>query len=98
LATILGAAFHFIFGGDIRRLASFLVAGWIGFAIGHYAGIVLRIEFLNIGALHALSAAIGALIALAFVYLLTQNRPKSSTARSAPRRTQKSAPRPKRRA
>lgn len=82
LATMLGTAFHLIFGGGFRRLVLFVIAAWVGFAIGHYAGITLRIEIFNIGALHVFSAIIGALIAVAFVHFLTQNRGRTTLRRS----------------
>jgi hypothetical protein len=31
VATLFGAGFHLAFGGDMRRLALLLLAGWLGF-------------------------------------------------------------------
>lgn len=76
LATLLGALFHLIVGGDARRLALFLLAGWLGFAVGHLVGVALEINLLNIGTLHALPAAIGSLIALIVALLMTAQRPR----------------------
>jgi uncharacterized membrane protein YjjP (DUF1212 family) len=61
LATLYGAVFHLIFGGDARRLALFLLSGWVGFALGHMIGAILEINIFNI---HVASATGGALIAL----------------------------------
>jgi hypothetical protein len=41
IATLLGALFHFILGGDVRRLALFLLSSWVGFGIGHLVGVLL---------------------------------------------------------
>ena len=41
LATLFGAAFHIWQGGDARRLVFFLVASWLGFALGHVTGDVV---------------------------------------------------------
>ena len=73
LATLYGAAFHLWQGGSARRLALYLLAGWLGFLIGHFAGDALGIHLLQVGALNAFSATIGSLIALAAARLLVTN-------------------------
>lgn len=79
LATLFGATFHLIFGGDARRLALFLLSGWLGFGLGHILGVVFSINILNIGTLRLVSAALGAVVALAVAYVLTSNRPGRRT-------------------
>ncbi len=74
IATLIGASFHFIVGGDVRRLALFLLSAWIGFGLGHIFGVLLEIDALNIGTLHIMTASLGALVALAAAYGLTSNR------------------------
>lgn len=74
IATIMGALFHLVFGGDARRLALFLLAGWIGFALGHVLGITFEINLFNIGPLRIFSAIVGALIALLAASILTGRR------------------------
>jgi hypothetical protein len=81
LATIFGAAFHLIMGGDARRLALFLLSGWIGFSLGHLLGIVFDINFLNIGTLRILSASLGAIVALIVAHVLTTNRTRKRPSR-----------------
>lgn len=71
LATFYGSTFHFILGGDARRLALFLLAGWLGFALGQIVGEILQINAINIGPLHFFTATIGALIGLFTVTVLT---------------------------
>lgn len=64
LATIYGAAFHLLVGGDLRRLALYLLAAWLGFALGNLIGHLLGIEMLSIGPLRTLAATAGAWTAL----------------------------------
>ncbi len=73
LATLYGAGFHVWQGGNARRLALYLMAGWLGFTIGHFAGDALDIHLLQVGALNAFSATIGSLVALAAARLLVTN-------------------------
>lgn len=64
LATAYGAGFHFILGGPARRILLYVLAAWIGFALGHILGDLINLEFLKLGALHLFSASLGAWIAL----------------------------------
>ncbi len=70
LATIYGALFHLVVGGDIRRLALYLLAGWLGFALGHLLGVMLGVEILRVGPLRTLSATVGAWTALVVARML----------------------------
>jgi hypothetical protein len=72
LATLYGAAFHLVSGGDARRLALFLLAAWLGFALGHSLGEVVGMTLLDIGPLHMLTATIGAWLALVVARILTR--------------------------
>lgn len=74
LATLYGAIFHFIVGGDARRLALFLLSGWLGFALGHIFGVIFAVSLFSIGPLRVLSATLGAWLALLAARLLTDNR------------------------
>ncbi|MBX3059538.1 MAG: hypothetical protein KF770_24065 [Anaerolineae bacterium] len=64
LATAYGAGFHLIMGGPARRIILYVLAAWVGFAVGHFLGDFINLELLNLGALHLLSASLGAWIAL----------------------------------
>lgn len=75
LATLCGSLFHLISGGDARRLALFLIASWIGFALGHITGDLLGVSIFDIGPLHTVNAIIGALVALVAAWILTRTAP-----------------------
>jgi len=74
LATLYGSAFHFLFGGDARRLAFFLIAGWLGFALGQAFGVAFGVDVFDIGVLHTFAATFGALLALFAARILTGRR------------------------
>jgi hypothetical protein len=82
LATLYGAAFHVILGGDARRLVIFLLTSWVGFALGQFVGVTFGIDVFAIGALRVVSASAGALLALVAVSFLTSRRLRKRTARS----------------
>jgi hypothetical protein len=74
LATLLGAIFHLIFGGDARRLALFLLAGWLGFGLGQVLGLLFEINIFTVGSLRMLSAVTGTLVALTVARFMSSNR------------------------
>ncbi|MFW5771809.1 MAG: hypothetical protein ACOCZH_00695 [Phototrophicaceae bacterium] len=80
-ATLLGALFHLMLGGDVRRLALFLLAGWVGFALGHLAGVAFGVSLFSVGALRMLPATIGALALLVLAHALTSRTAKRRSTR-----------------
>jgi uncharacterized membrane protein YjjP (DUF1212 family) len=64
LATMYGAGFHLWQGGGARRLALYLLAGWLGFTLGHVLGNLLGIQLFMIGQLNFLTATAGSALAL----------------------------------
>lgn len=70
LATMLGALFHLVVGGDVRLLALYLLAAWFGFSLGQLVGSALEIELARIGVLRILPAGVGALAMLLGVHTL----------------------------
>lgn len=78
LATLQGAVFHIVVGGDVRRLALFMLAAWSGFGLGQMMAISLDLNFLLIGEIHLGPASLCALVALVLAHLLSasQNRPR----------------------
>jgi hypothetical protein len=75
LATLYGAVFHLIFGGELRRLALFLLVSWLGFALGQFFGTIGGFKLLSIGQINTFSATLGAWLALLATHFLT-NAPK----------------------
>ncbi len=64
LSTAYGAGFHLAFGGDRARLLLYLLAGWLGFALGQWAGQIMHIDVLMVGPVHTVSASLGSWLAL----------------------------------
>lgn len=64
LATAYGAGFHLLLGGPARRIILYLVASWIGFALGHAVGDLINLNWLRLGAVQLFSASVGAWVAL----------------------------------
>lgn len=74
VATLIGAVFHLIFGGDARRLAVFLLAAWFGFVLGQIAGQTFAISFFPVGNLYIVTATIGAVVTLIAALIFTSDR------------------------
>lgn len=83
IATLYGAAFHLVSGGDARRLALFLLAAWLGFSLGHVFGDMFDITLFDVGQLHILAATIGAWLALVVARVLTRQPDRRSSRRSS---------------
>jgi hypothetical protein len=74
LATLYGAVFHLMVGGDARRLAVYLISAWAGLALGQIVGTVLSINLLNIGTLHLLTGTTVSVGALLSAFWLMRRR------------------------
>ena len=73
LATLYGAAFHALAGGDVRRMALFMLAAWSGFALGQMLANTLALNILVVGVLHVGPASLCAAGALLLIHLLTRS-------------------------
>jgi uncharacterized membrane protein YeaQ/YmgE (transglycosylase-associated protein family) len=80
IATLFGAAFHLMVGGDARRLTMYLLAGWIGFATGQMLGNTMP-GSISVGELYVFPASGGAIIALMVAYVLSSGRSRRRSAR-----------------
>ncbi len=71
LATFYGALAHLILGGGGRRLLFYILAAWVGFALGQAIGEVMEIQILAIGPTNVLAATLGSVVALATTAVLS---------------------------
>ncbi len=58
LSTALAALFNLWQGGSPRDLAIYLVAGWLGFAVGELLGDWLGLNLLMVGQVHVAEAGL----------------------------------------
>lgn len=78
LATAYGAGFHVIMGGPARRIVLYVVTAWLGFVVGHFVGETVELTLFDLGALHLLSASVGAWAALIVSWWLAGNTSSSA--------------------
>ena len=64
IATLWGAMFHFVLGGGYKRLLRFMIAGWVGFALGQFVGLILGNDIWVIGSVQVFPASVGAFVLL----------------------------------
>jgi len=64
LSTACAALFHLWQRGNMSTLRRYLLAAWLGFAVGHFAAGLVGIHWLQIGQLNGLSGMVGAAAAL----------------------------------
>ena len=64
LSTLYGAVFHLWQGGGASRMLFYLVAGWVGFAVGHVAGGWFGVRLGAIGPLNVGTATLSSLLVL----------------------------------
>ena len=72
LVIAYAGAFHLWLGRTTGDLVLYLVAAGVGFVVGQAVGVVTSIPLWEMGQLHTLEATVGALAALALVYLFRQ--------------------------
>ena len=74
IATLSGALFHMIVGGDARRLALYLLTAWVGFGVGQILGSVLDSQVLTVGTLNLALALLTCWCSLFSVWLVLRRR------------------------
>ena len=74
LATAYGTSFHLLFGGPLRKFALYLLAAWMGFALGQLVSATLGLALLEVGPVHAFTASLGSWIALFLSHWLGKER------------------------
>lgn len=75
LASAVGLSFHLLRGGPWSRLGLYLLAAWIGFAIGHQLATWFDWAWIRIGSLNLLAALFGAGLALVAADFLVPEPP-----------------------
>ena len=64
IASAYAAFFNLWQGGSARDLLIYLLACWLGFAIGELVGDLLGLDILMIGQIHVLEGTVGSLVLL----------------------------------
>ncbi|NDJ33187.1 MAG: hypothetical protein GYB64_00835 [Chloroflexi bacterium] len=70
LATFIGALGHLILGGDGRKLLVYILASWLGIAVGEGIGDLLALNGFAIGTINTLGGVLGAIAAVAAAAVL----------------------------
>jgi uncharacterized membrane protein YeaQ/YmgE (transglycosylase-associated protein family) len=78
IATLYGAIFHLIRGGNPGKLLVYIILSWIGFWSGHFLAQRLGLEFLNIGTLFLGAASFASLLFLIIGSWIFLGRPTAS--------------------
>jgi len=60
LSTAYAALFNLWQKGNFKALRNYILAAWIGFAVGHFVGEAVGFEWLLIGQLNVASGTVGA--------------------------------------
>jgi len=80
-ATIIGAFFHLIVGGRARRLSTFILFAWFGFAFGQCIANLFEIVIFPIGEIHIIPATFVTVVILIFAHFLTKDRTPTQRSR-----------------
>jgi thiamine transporter ThiT len=70
LSTGYAALFNLWQKGNFRALRVYILAAWIGFAAGHFAGLIAGVEWLQVGQLNVAGGTVGAAACLIIAKLL----------------------------
>jgi hypothetical protein len=65
ISSLYGVLFHLVRGGGPTRLLIYLFISWVGFTVGHFAGVLFRWILFPIGQLNFGAATIGSIVFLA---------------------------------
>jgi hypothetical protein len=68
IATLYGALFHLVRGGNLGRLLIYIILSWLGFLSGHFLAQRFDLRFFSIGSLNLGIATIGSLLFLVLGY------------------------------
>ena len=75
VAILMGSGFHLWRGGNLIRLAQYLVASILGFWMGQLLAFLFQWDFIPVGALQFGTDVTGSLLFLFMAYWLTRENP-----------------------
>ena len=84
IASASAFLFHILRGGNLKRLAIYLAAAWIGFFAGHLLGELTNWNLLRVGSLNLFPALLGTLLSLVLTAILI--KPNASQKKTRRRR------------
>lgn len=59
LSSAYGTAFHLWKGGSLKKMFLYVVLAWLGFLLGHIAGVLFKWNFVSVGPINAGMATLG---------------------------------------
>lgn len=74
IATLLGAAFHLLRGGNLGRLVAYIILSWIGFWAGQFIADRLGWSIISIGQLNLGFAVILSILVMILGYWIIFGR------------------------
>ena len=82
IASACGFFFHILRGGNLKRLAIYLVSAWTGFFTGHLLSELINWQLLRLGSINLFPALLGTCLSLVLTTILvkpnyrTQKQPR----------------------
>jgi hypothetical protein len=70
IASACAFLFHILRGGNLKRLALYLAAAWIGFFAGNLLGELINWNLLRVGSLNLFPALLGTVLSLILTAIL----------------------------
>jgi hypothetical protein len=89
LASLLGAVFHVLRGGSLRRLGLHLLAANLSFFIGHWLSELIHWQLLRIGAINLFPSVLATIIGLILTTTLAGEEPETNSKKKPRRKRRK---------
>ena len=71
LATLVGATYHLIVGGNLRRLVISISGGWFGFMIGQLISLAIQNNAFMVGQISLLYALSGSILSILMIHFIS---------------------------
>lgn len=71
LATLVGATYHLIVGGNLRRLVISISGGWFGFMIGQLISLTIQNNAFMVGQISLLYALSGSILSILMIHFIS---------------------------